>query len=240
LNDFSDNQRVYGKPAVMNFSSDQDEKFDSFALTAKLDRTQSISKDSIDLNVKALKLDDLQAGEGAGIEKGFADIQSAFKIEDEKNMSGVIQANLSGLALKIPQQQYNEIFKVVADTLASTEQFYLKITIDGSRDNYAVKIDSDLDRIISKAIKGALTGKMKKFDQSLKSSIFSATGSPLAGLEDSMGGMLKFDDLLGDKSSAWTGLLNKSKESAAPAGIQDKLPLKEKLPSALKDLGLPF
>jgi uncharacterized protein (TIGR03545 family) len=242
LNDFSDNQRVYGKPAVMNFSSDQDEKFDSFQLTAKLDRTQPVSNDSFDLNVKALKLDGLQAGEGAGIKKGFANIQSVFKIADEKNMSGVIQADLGGLTLKLPEQQGNEILKVVADTLASTDKFYLKIAIDGSRENYDVKIDSDLDRIISKAIKGAVTGKAKEFEKSLKSSIFSATGSPLAGLNDSLGGMLKFDDLLGDKSSAWNGLLDKAKEGAAPGPLKDKLQLKEKLPipGGLKDLGLPF
>ncbi len=242
LNDFSDNQRVYGKPAVMNFSSDQDEKFDSFQLTAKLDRTQSIANDSIDLNVKSLKLDGLEAGEGAGIEKGFANIQSAFKIENEKNMSGVIQADLGGLALKLPEQEGNEILKVVADALASTDKFYMKIAIDGSRENYDVKIDSDLDRIISKAIKGAVTGKAKEFEKSLKSSIFSATGSPLAGLNDSLGGMLKLDNLLGDKSTAWTGLLDKAKEGVAPASLKDKLPLKEKLPipGGLKDLGLPF
>lgn len=242
LNEFSDNQRVYGKPAVMNFSSDQDEKFDSFALTAKLDRTQSISNDSIDLNVKSLKLDNLEAGEGMGIEKGLANIQSTFKIQNEKNMSGVIQADLGGLALKFPEQQGNEILKVVSDTLASTDKFYIKIAIDGSKESYDVKIDSDLDRIISKAIKGAVTGKVKEFEKSLKSSIFSATSGPLAGLNDSLGGILKSDDLLGDKSSAWTGLLNKAKEGVAPGSLKDKLPLKEKLPipSGLKDLGLPF
>ena len=76
----------------------------------------------------------------------------------------------------------------------------------------------------------------------LKSSIFSATGSPLAGLNDSLGGLLKFDGLLGDKSSAWTGLLDKAREGVAPAQLQDKLPLKDKLPipGGLKDLGLPF
>jgi len=242
LNDFSDNQRVYGKPAVLNFSSVQDENFDSFALTAKLDRTQAFSNDSIDLNVKSLKLDNREVGGGAEIEKGFANIQGALKIENEKNMSFDIQADLNGLALKLPDQQGNEIFKVVADTLASTEKFYIKISIDGSRDNYDVSIDSDLDRIISKAIKGAVTGKAKEFEKSLKSSIFSATGSPLAGLNDSLGGLLKFDGLLGDKSSAWTGLLDKARESVAPAGIKDKLPLNDKLPipGGLKDLGLPF
>jgi len=240
LNDFSDNQKAYGKPAVLNFSSDQDEKFDSFLLTAKLDRTQAIANDSIDLIVKSLKLDNLKAGEGAGIEKGFANIQSNFKIENEKNMSGVIQADLGGLALKLPEQEGNEIFKAVADTLAATDKFYLKISIDGSSENYDVKIDSDLDQIISKAIKGAVTGKAKEFEKSLKNSIFSSTGSPLAGLNDSLGGMLKFEDLLGDKSTAWTGLLDKAKEGVVPPGLQDKLPFKDKLPGALKDLGLPF
>ena len=59
-------------------------------------------------------------------------------------------------------------------------------------------------------------------------------------MNDSLGRMLKFDDLLGDKSSAWTGLLNKAKEGVVPGSLKDKLPLNEKLPDVLKDLGLPF
>ncbi|GJL77789.1 MAG: hypothetical protein NPINA01_07780 [Nitrospinaceae bacterium] len=239
LKDFSDNQRIYGKPALLSFSSDKDEKFDRFDLNIKLDRTKAVADDGIDLNVKGLKLNNVEAGEGARIEKGFADLQSSFKIVDEKQLSGSIQANLGGLSLKIPNQQNNEIMKAIADTLASTEKFFIKIAIDGSQENYDVKIDSDLNKIISKAITGAVSGKLQDFEKSLKSSIFSATSGPLAGAGDSLGGFLKLEDHLGKNSSAWKGLLSEAKEGATPAPLKDKLPIKDKLklPEGLK---LPF
>jgi uncharacterized protein (TIGR03545 family) len=242
LQDFSDNQRVYGKPALIKFSSDRDDKFDNFDLNVKLDRTKAIADDGIDLNVKGLKLNNVEAGQGAKIEKGFANLQSSLKVVNEKELSGVIQADLGGLTLQIPKQQDNEIFNAIANTLASTDKFFIKIAIDGSRENYDMKIESDLDKIISKAITGAVTGKLKDFEKSLKSKIFSATDGPLAGAGDSLGGFLKLEDLLGENSSAWTGLLDKAKEGAMPAPLKDKLPLKEKLPipGSLEGLKLPF
>ena len=242
LKDFSDNQRVYGKPAMIHFRSDKDDKFDHFGLNIKLDRTQTVADDGIDLNVKGLKLNNVEAGEGAKIEKGSADIQSAFKIVNEKEMAGTIQANLNGLSLKIPEQKENEIFNAISNTLASTDRFFIKIAIDGSRENYDVKIESDLDRIISKAVKGAVAGKMQDFEKSLKSSIFSATGGPLAGASDSLGGLLKLEDLVGNNSSAWKGLLDKAQAGALPEPLKNKLPMKEKLPlpGGLEGLKLPF
>jgi uncharacterized protein (TIGR03545 family) len=242
LKDFSDNQRIYGKPALISFSSDKDEKFDNFNLNIKLDRTKAAADDGIDLNVKGLKLNNVEAGEGAKIEKGFANVKSSFKVVNEKELSGVIQADLGGLTLQIPNQQDNEIFNAIANTLASTDKFFIKIAIDGSRENYDMKIESDLDKIISKAITGAVTGKAKDFEKSLKSKIFSATGGPLAGASDSLGGFLKLDDLLGENSSAWTGLLDKAKEGAMPSSLKDKLPLTDKLPipGGLESLKLPF
>jgi len=242
LKDFSDNQRIYGKPALLNFSSDKDEKFDNFSLNVKLDRTKPVADDGVELNVKGLKLNNLEAGEGAKIEKGFANIASFFKVVNEKELSGVVNADLGGVTLIIPNQHNNEIFNSIANALASTDKFYVKIAVDGSRENYDVKIESDLDKIISKALTGAVTGKMKDFEKSLKSKIFSATGGPLSGANDSFSGFLKLEDLLGENSSAWTGLLDNAKKGAAPGSLKDTLPLKEKLPipEGLGSLKLPF
>ena len=44
MQDLSDNQRAYGKPAVIKFDSGQNDTFDKFDLQLKLDRTQSVSQ----------------------------------------------------------------------------------------------------------------------------------------------------------------------------------------------------
>ena len=236
LNDLSDNQKVYGKPVVVHFSSDENEKFDHFGLNVKLDRTQPVASDVIDLNVDSLKLVNVKAGDQASIEKGFANLKSSIQITGEKNMSATAQADLGGLSFKMAPQDDNEIVKAVSDTLGATDKFFVKMVVNGTRDNYSLDIDSDLDKVISGAVQKVAAGKIQEFEQKLKSSVFSSTENPLSGVNDSLGGFLKVEDLLGDKSSAWTHLLTQSKEGASPIPSTDKLPL----PGELKKFKLPF
>ena len=236
LKDLSDNQRVYGKPALINFAADRDDRFDNFALQIKLDRTQPEAKDFIDLNVQSLKLNDVGGGDQGSIEKGVANIKSAIQISGEKNMSGVIQADLANSSLSLPAQKDNEIVGAVTDTLAATDKFFVKISINGTKENYSLDIDSDLNKIISGAIQKVASGKIQEFEKKLKSSIFSSTEGPLSGMNGSLGDILKTEGLLGDKSSAWTDLLKQSKQGASPIPSADKLPL----PGKLKEFKLPF
>ena len=54
--DLSDNQKIYGKPAKMNFQSGKNEVFDSFALDVIMDKTGPQSQDSLALDIQGLNL----------------------------------------------------------------------------------------------------------------------------------------------------------------------------------------
>ena len=56
VQDLSDNQKIYGKPAKMNFQSGKKEVFDSFALDVIMDKTGPQSQDSLALDIQGLNL----------------------------------------------------------------------------------------------------------------------------------------------------------------------------------------
>ena len=113
LQNLSDNQKVYGKPAVLNFLSKEDDRFDQFSLQMKLDRTKAEAQDSINGEVRALKLEKMEAGDGMMIDKGFANLSGVFRIVGENQVAGTMQANLSQLALSISEKEGDVIFNSV-------------------------------------------------------------------------------------------------------------------------------
>lgn len=236
LKDLSDNQKVYGKPAVMVFQSDQDDKFEKFFLKIKLDRTGPVARDVLESRVKALKLENVEAGEGMRIQKGLADFEGTIEIANENDLSGVLQANLKGLSLSVPPGDGNEIRDAVLNALSSVEGFFIKVSIQGGRDNYSVDIQSDLSSLISGAVRNVVSGKMKGFEKSLKQSITSAAAGPLAGIDGSFGEFLNTDKILKGRTSSWTGLLGQAKKGVSPAPSGKSLPI----PKGLKGFKLPF
>ncbi len=236
MKDLSDNQRAYGKPAVIDFNSGQNDVFGKFDLQVKLDRTKPVSSDLVFLDIAALKLTDIAAGEDITVSQGNADIKSSFTIADEKDLTGVLKADLSGLSFLMAEKKDDEISNIISSVLDSAKQFFVQIGIKGTREDYSLDIKSDLDGIIAGAVKGALSGKIADLEKGLKKSIASATDGPMAKVNEALGGVLKFEDLLGDRSSAWKDLLAQATKGAVPIPGKDKLPI----PDDLKGFKLPF
>ncbi len=236
MKDLSDNQRAYGKPAVIDFNSGRNEKFDKFDLQLKLDRTKPVSSDLVFLDIAALKLADAAAGDDITVSQGSANIKSSFSIAGEKDLTGVLKADLSGLAFQMAEAKDDEVSQIIRSVLDSAKQFFVQIGIKGTQQDYSLDIKSDLDGIIAGAVKGALAGKIADLEKGLKKSIASATDGPLAKVNQSVGKFLKIEDVLGDKSTAWQDLLQEATKGAVPIPGKDKLPI----PDGLKGLKLPF
>lgn len=228
IHDLSDNQRVYGKPAKMNFHSDKNEIFDSFALDVTMDKTGPISQDTLVVNVKGLNLKSTGHAELKG---GSATISGKLTITDESNLKGGFEIRLDKVALSIPKQE-GALVNTIAQSLSNIDQINISIGISGTIENYNLDIKSNLSDIISKAVKKVFAGKMKGFESSLMSAIQSQTGDALSGATGSLSGLLGQNKILGDSNSAYGGLLGQAKGGASglasPKGLS--LPGGFKLP----------
>jgi uncharacterized protein (TIGR03545 family) len=232
LQDLSDNQKVYGKPAVLNFLSKEDDRFDQFSLQMKLDRTKAEAQDSINGEVRALKLEKMEAGDGMMIDKGSANLSGVFRIVGENQVAGTLQANLSQLALSISEKEGDVIFNSVAKALGDVREFMVDVSIKGTMDDYELDINSNLNNIISGAVKNLVADKAKEFESSLKASIGEATLGPLGDLQGLLGGVSGNGKLLESGESSLKDLLKQAVggSSLIPGGKSLPIPGADKLP----------
>lgn len=207
LKDFSDNQKVYGKPALLSFYSGKNDKFDQFDLRIKLDRTQDVATDTLDLTIQSLKLAGLQMGNVASIKNGLAQIKSQFQIQNEQGLKGYIQVKLSSLNVASPQMQGNDIGQAIMEALSSANSISIKVQIEGTPGNYNINIESNLDKIISKAVRKVIGNKLKNFDSELLSGITSSTSSSISEVLSAQGDFLDFKNILGKQNASLDGML---------------------------------
>jgi uncharacterized protein (TIGR03545 family) len=232
LKDLTDNPKIHGKPAVLDFQSGKNDKFDSFGLNAEIDKTGSQSKDTLKINLKGLNLQGIQK-EGAGeIKGGRANINGQLKITNENDLDGNFKAELERISLSIPKQDGNELANTIADSLSAIDRINITVSIRGTIENYQLDIQSNLNDIISGAVKKALAGKMKGFEDSLMKAIQQKAGGSIAGANGSLSGLLGQNKILEENQSAYGGLLGQAKGGAS--GLKSP-PLS--LPGGLK---LPF
>ena len=232
LKDLTDNPKVYGKPTVLDFQSGKNDKFDSFGLNAVIDKTGSQSKDTLKINFNGLNLQGIKS-EGAGeIKGGSANINGQLKIINENDLNGSFKAELESVSLSIPKQDGNELANTIANSLSSINRINITVGIRGTIENYQLDIQSNLNDIISGAVKNALAGKMKGFESSLMKAIKQKAGGSIAGAKGSLSGLLGQNKMLEENKSAYGGLLGQAKGGAS--GLKTP-PLS--LPGGLK---LPF
>jgi uncharacterized protein (TIGR03545 family) len=231
VKDLSDNQKVYGKPAQMNFHSSKNEVFNSFALDVMMDKTGPQSQDKLVLDVQGLSLKNTGTQELKG---GSAAVTGQLTITDENNLNGNFKAALDNVSLSIPEQKGNELANTIAQSLSTIDRINISFGISGTIENYQLDIKSNLSEIISKAIKNVIGDKMKGFESSLMSAIQSQTGDVLSGADGSLSGLLGQNKILNDSGSAYDGLLGQAQGGADGLGKSKGLP---SLPGGFK---LPF
>ena len=215
VQDLSDNQKIYGKPAKMNFHSGKNAVFESFTLNVMMDKTGPQSQDTLALDIQGLSLKNTGRAELKG---GLATITGQLTITDENNLNGKFTAKLDNVALSIPEQKGNELANTIAQSLSTIDRINISVGISGTIDNYQLDIKSNLAEIISKAIKNVIGDKMKGFESSLMSAIQAKTTDSLSGANSSLSGLLGQNKILNDSGSAYGGLLGEAQGGASGLG----------------------
>ncbi|MBC8285799.1 MAG: TIGR03545 family protein [Nitrospinae bacterium] len=231
LKDLTDNPKLHGKPAILKFQSGKNEKFDSFNLNLELDKTGEQSKDTLSIDFKGLNLQGIQSDGSGEIKGGAANVKGQLLITDENNLNGTFKAELKSISLSIAKQDGNELANSIAKSLSSIDRISITVDIQGTIENYELGIQSNLNDIISGAVKKALAGKMEGFESSLMEAIQAKAGDSIAGANGSLSGLLGQSKILEENQSAYGGLLGQAKGGAS--GLKSPLAL----PGGLK---LPF
>ena len=237
LNNLSDNQKALGQPATLNFESGKTDRFEHFSLQAAVERTQAVADDSLSTGVKVFRLKNIVFDDGVQLQEGTGQLTGALKIVGENKISGDIEVNLSEISLLLPEKEGNEIYNSITRTLSSVKQFSIKVQVAGTMNAYTIDVQSDLNDILSNAVKQVAAEQIKKFEGSLKLAVNAKVKDALSGVDGSLAGLLDMDNVLSQNESSWTGLLEQAKEGGL-SSVKKKLP--GDLGDKLKDFKLPF
>ncbi|NIS84672.1 MAG: hypothetical protein GWN88_05950 [Nitrospinaceae bacterium] len=228
--DLSDQPKIHGKPFVLNLSGKDNAKFKQFSLKVVMDRTGPQAQDLLETRMDAFKFDAMEIGRLATLDKGLANITGRLKIGDEKNLKGHVTIQVQDASFAGRNGKDDEITRLIQKVLRSVNHFYLKVGLSGTADHYSLKIDSDLDAILTKAVRNIFDEKVKSFEADLKKSIGASTGLPLSETQDLVAGLKDYRKILKGSESDYNNLLRQATEKALlkkvpGGGLLDKFKL---------------
>lgn len=239
LRDFSDNQKIHGKPAVLKLDASKNENFDRFTLDLTLDRTGNTAHDTLTAAIQSFKLKDLDLGNSIGIDRAEVFLKGDIDILGENDLSGNFRLDVNKVSFRYPVKPGDEFSRIAGQVLASVKDFYIAIQITGTLNNYSLRIESDLDQLLNRALRKFFDAKIKEFEIKLKKSIAQATAGPLAETSGSLSGLLDLSKGLNAEGASYKDLLGKATKSSLLGGTKKSAPL-NKLKDQLKGFKLPF
>ncbi len=237
--DFSDNQKLHGKPAVLKLDASKNENFDHFILDLTLDRTGSAAQDTLEVALKSFQLNDLDLGGSVAITRGEASVKGNIQILGENDLSGKFRLDIKNVSFNYPVKPGDEFSKIAGQVLAAVENLYITVQIAGTLDDYSIQIESDLDQLLNRALRKVFDAKIKEFESRLKKSIAKATAGPLSETSSSLAGLLNLGKGLNANEASYKDLLGKATKSSLLGGTTKSAPL-NKLKDQLKGFQLPF
>lgn len=237
--DFSDNQKLHGKPAVLKLNASKNENFDRFILDLTLDRTGSAAHDTLEVALQSFQLNDLDLGGSVAITRGEASVKGNIQILGENDLSGKFRLDIKNVSFNYPVKPGDEFSKIAGQVLAAVENLYITVQIAGTLDDYSIQIESDLDQLLNRALRKVFDAKIKEFESRLKKSIAKATAGPLSETSGSLAGLLNLGKGLNANEASFKDLLGKATKSSLLGGTTKSAPL-NKLKDQLKGFQLPF
>jgi uncharacterized protein (TIGR03545 family) len=196
-------QHLVGAPLTFNFSGQHAQKMGSIRLDGAIDlRVPSSSKSTVNLAVENYPLGQaaLSANPGLRIDlkKALANL-TLDAIILNNHISSKLKAGLTSVKLATDVgQSPNPITSAMAKTLETVNRINATAHIDGTFDDYAIELKSDLDRVLKKSVQKMVLNEAAIFEKKLKKEITARANTPLKNTRQS------YDeyDAIGDELSS--------------------------------------
>ena len=183
IKDLSSNQKLYAKPMVLSADA-KGSLYQHIRMDILDDRREDKGVTDFDIKVKGLKKDiyDLDTLK-------MKDILADGSIKGqliEHVISAHSDIKVRQAKLQMPSQ------KLVNNLLSSVSRFSLKIDIQGEVNKPSIKVNSDLDKQLSKGLKSMASRETKKFESDLRSGVLNKASRSSEDLNSELGGSGSF------------------------------------------------
>lgn len=192
-------QPILGSPMTFSFAGEQLKGLESVTLDGTVNRVNRAKpKDTAQVKVAAYRLEHLGlGGEGAPVtlKQGLADLDVKASLEGRR-----IDATV-GLRVRSAQMAVGgklgagPVGEAIAGALAGIQTFRVNAEIAGVREQYEVRLDSDLDQVLKDAVGRQAKAQIAKLEGQLRAAIDEKIEAKLSDVRRNLGG---FDPILQD------------------------------------------
>ncbi len=230
LKDYSDNQKIYGKPLKISFNSKNGKMFRTFDLNSTFDRTTNTARDTIKLNIAGLKAKDYDIKNYIKFTDNQLNIIGDIKILNENKLNGFLK--LVFVKTKPIVLKQDNAGKILTKLFSDINKFYVGINLGGEINSPDLKIKSDLDEMLAKRLRKMVKERVAKLNADLQKRINSEKQKYLKEFEKYQKEFKKYESYVSNYENQYKKLLDEAKKKLGTKKYEKQL--KEKLKEKLK------
>lgn len=187
-------QDILGKPLEFSFAGETLKGLQSILIKGNLDHIDPLNaKDEITASLTQYRIQNLQLSASdtmpVTLKKGLADLNSRILLHDDM-LDAKLQIDSKDVEIVTEgKEDSNAIQNAIELALAEVSNFSVTTNAQGPFDKYHVKITSDLDHVLKKAVSGQIANLRSKFQNSLQTGIMEKIKNPLANTSERMTGL---------------------------------------------------
>lgn len=230
IKNISDNQKAVGRPLSFTIDSDG-ERVKGLHLEGEDNRLGSQVVDSLLFSAESLKMKhmDMKKMQISDAKIGF---EGRLKLVDGSTVSGVTDVAFYEVEIRLDDVG-GKGAQILNDTLAEVHAFGANVEVEGKWQQPSVKVDSEIDKLLSKAFKKVMAKEIAKYKKELELLLNEKAKEQLAKLSEKTGGVIDTGKLLDDQALSLDGLQKKAEELLSSDNTEKVV--KDKATEYLKD-----
>ncbi len=203
IKNITNNQRIVGAPTTCEFDGKKLKGVDLVKITGNFNHVSpDTSKDTIGATVRGFKVEGLSISDSEEfpliLEKALANL----------NLDAVIKGNavdskmefiLSSVQFPEPKEDSSIVIRSIRNALSAVTDCSITADIKGTLDKQDIKIESDIDDRLKKAISQTVMKQTEEFKAKLIKEINGSTHAQVSALKGSIAGLDSIDQKLQDR-----------------------------------------
>jgi len=200
--DITSDPQILGRPVTFKFLGRNLKQVQSVNLNGIIDFIQPDKPNhAVKLLIRQCALQNMDLSDSESlplsIAKAMADISMDLNLAGPK-IDALVKAQLESVQMAVEKAVSSEINAALAEAIKNVTRFGLTAMVTGSNPDYRTKIESDLDKVLQKAVGQIINQAGRKLDSRLRTAITEKTSGPIAEAQNQLGGL---DALRGELSN---------------------------------------
>ncbi|MBI1912569.1 MAG: TIGR03545 family protein [Deltaproteobacteria bacterium] len=221
ITNITGDQDILGAPMKIRLSGEKLKGLTSALLEGEINRVTPYNpRDIINFTLKGYRLHDFKLTDNKymlmAIKEALTDFHLKAELKGDSidaNIGSTVRSALIDTAIK---GEKNAILETMSSALSGVKAFNFDAGVKGNIKDYKLRLDSDLDRVLSNAVGGILRNQMLAFERSIKADVAEKTDRPIKELNRNFEGLVDVNGLIDERFMKCKELLTKSTRGALP------------------------